>query len=168
VADTVTPLFRIVRDDALELAIKVPETQVPVYRPGLKAILFPGNSRKGVETTVRRVSPRVDAATRMADVRITVPEEMTLPVGAFGYAEVATGEQQGLMVPQQAVLRQGGKSFVMVVDAGNIVQRRAVTILLSDGNQVMLEAASGLSPQTRLVARAGVFLRDGDLVKVAQ
>jgi RND family efflux transporter MFP subunit len=123
-----------------------------------------------VEGTVREIAPQSDQATRTRRVRIGLidpPESFRL--GTTVNVILPTGAPEGIVLPTTAILKDGDKSFVWVVDAkAGTVSRRAVAtgdeIRSSAGPRVTIR--DGLSVGER-VATAGVHsLTDGQKVKI--
>jgi multidrug efflux pump subunit AcrA (membrane-fusion protein) len=71
----------------------------------------------------------------------------------------------GLSIPAHAIFEDGGKTYVWVVEQGNIVKRHAITARKVD-SEGMAVVESGISA-TDQVVKAGVkALHDGDKVKI--
>lgn len=153
-------LFEIARDGLVELDADVSETALGRLRKGEPAEV---TAAGGIEVAgeVRLVSPRVDQASRLGRVRIALPRDPALRVGAFARAVVETARATGVAVPRTAVNTGPKGDFVQVVTDGT-VETRAVQTGLATGNVV--EIRSGLQPGETVVSVAGTFVRDGDKV----
>jgi HlyD family secretion protein len=66
-------------------------------------------------------------------------------------------------VPQTAVLTDDKGSYVLIVNAQNKVERRAVRVSGMVQNGVTI--AEGIHGKEQVVATAGAFLQEGELVK---
>ena len=66
------PLFKLIRDGLLELDGEVPESALAGILPGMPARVRVPGATDAVAGSVRRVSPKVDEATRMGRVRIAL------------------------------------------------------------------------------------------------
>ncbi|MFD1332951.1 efflux RND transporter periplasmic adaptor subunit, partial [Methylopila musalis] len=84
------PLFRLVRDGAIELVARVPETRLPALKPGQPARIEVAGLAEPVWGRVRLVEPVVDAATRLGLVRVALPDDPDLRAGLFARAGVET------------------------------------------------------------------------------
>lgn len=157
-----TPLFRIAENGDIDLDAEVPETAMPRMHTGLEAQVEPAGFEKSLPGKVRLVSAEVDKSTRLGRVRIALPQDARLKPGAYGRALVSLGGREGLVVPQSAVMFDANGAYVLVVADGAIAERR-ITAGLKSGGRVLV--TSGLTPQDRVVARAGGFLREGDRVR---
>lgn len=108
------------------------------------------------EAKVTRVQPRVDATTRSSLVKIDLPQPAR--PGTYVRVHFRTGERQAIVVPAEAVVRQGQLTSVFVVGADGVARMRLIT--LGSNNEVL----SGLDGGERIVSRPAT-VRDG--VKVS-
>ncbi len=118
-----------------------------------------GTSAKG---TVRLVSPEIDNTTRLGHVRIFIGADDRLRIGTFASGQIETARQRGLAVPVSAVSTSGNVSTTLVLD-GDKVRERTIEIGLTSGG--LVEVRKGVSEGDRVIARAGTFLKDGDIVR---
>ena len=153
------PLFRIIRDDTVELEADVPEVSLAKLRPGQPAqIETVGGARTG---QVRLVSPEVSRATRLGRVRVAVSGEGGLVIGSFARATVEVARHEGVLVPLSAILFQPGSAVVQVVRDG-VVDTRTVVVGLRGGGRA--EITQGLQEGDAVVSVSGTFVRGGDRV----
>ncbi len=159
VMGTGDPLFRIIRDDAVELEADVPEVSLAKLRPGQPAqIETAGGPRTG---SVRLVSPEVSRATRLGRVRVMVTGNGGLVIGSFARATVEVARHEGVLVPLSAVLFQPGGAVVQVVRNG-VVDTRQVQVGLRGGGRA--EITDGVQEGDAVVSVSGTFIRGGDRV----
>jgi len=159
VAGAGDPLFRIIRDDAVELEADVPELLLAKLRQGQPArIEAAGGPRTG---TVRLVSPEVSRTTRLGRVRVAIEGQGGLVIGSFARAAVEVARHEGVLAPLSAVLFQSGGAVVQVVRDG-VVETRRVQVGLRSGTQA--EITEGLAAGDSVVAVSGTFIRGGDRV----
>jgi len=157
------PLFRIIRDGALEIAVDVVETSLAGLDAGDEANLNVAGVGE-VTGSVRLISPTVDAVTRLGAVRLSLPNNPALKAGLSASGWIITDRYQSIIVPASAVLTQGLKSHVQLVVDGLVETREVVAgVLSADGSREILE---GLEVGEQVVARAGAFFIDGDAVRV--
>jgi HlyD family secretion protein len=155
------PMFRIILNGEVELDAEVIDTDLGKVAAGQKArIKVTGNGV--VDGTVRLVSPEVDKTTRLGRVRVFLGDDPKLRIGSFARGVIHTASGRGLAVPSSAVVFEANGAFVQVVDNGRVSQRAIKTGLISDG---LVEVREGLKEGDVVVARAGTFLRDGDVVR---
>lgn len=155
------PLFRIIANGEIELEGEVTETQLVRIREGAPSQVTVDQGRM-IEGRVRNVSPEVDRATRLGRVRIALPRDHALRVGAFARGTVELARRTGVSVPLGAILYNAKGATVQVV-IGDRIQVRRIRAGLSAGGFVQIEA--GVSAGELVVTRAGSFLRDGDTVR---
>lgn len=155
------PMFRIVQNGEIELDAEVGESQVRKLKTGQNATITvaDGSSTTG---TVRLVSPEINNTTRLGRVRIFIGADKKLRIGTFASGQIETARQRGLAVPVSAVSTSGGTSTALVLD-GNIVRERQIKTGLTSGG--LVEVVSGVAEGDRVIARAGTFLKDGDIVR---
>ena len=153
--DEGTPLFKIVRTDALELNVFVPAPDVTAAR-GVAAVSLelPGRADPLPLRFHHVHDPGVlDEATRALAVQMEVQNPGgQLLVGQAGTAILYTGAQQRLpTVPKAAVLMEAGRPYVFVQVGGERFARRFVEIASRDGDVVGLKG--GVKPGERVVTR---------------
>lgn len=145
----------------------VPETRLSEARPGatvrLHVAALPG---RVIEGHIASVPPKMDEATRTAEVRVDVKDAKGLRPGMYAQAEVVMGEAQPpiLAVPQDAVQTvEGGPAvFVPVPNEENTFAKRAVRLGPPVGS--MLPVLDGLAEGEPYVT-AGSFLLKAELGK---
>ena len=159
-ASVAEPMFRIIAKGEIELDAEVPEARLPRLQQDQHVrIEVPG--LEPVDGKVRLVAPEVDKATRLGRVRIFIGDKPGLRVGSFGRGIVETAKGRGLGVPTAALLFSAEGAYVQVVDGGRVRSQKVRTGLSSGGRVAVTE---GLSEGDIVVARAGTFLREGDIV----
>lgn len=152
-----TPLFRILGDGAIEMEASVVETALPAIRAGQAATVAVAGGAGPVEGTVRLVSPRIDAATRMGRVWIALPEGAARP-GGSGRATFVADPHEAIVVPRGAVLAGEAGPRVQVVENGAVTVRVVETGIADAGG---IEIVAGLDGGETVVAAASAFLREG-------
>jgi RND family efflux transporter MFP subunit len=157
-------LFRILRDNRLELEARVPELELAEVRPGQSATVRHGS--REIRAEVRLVAPVVASETRLGLVRVALPPDSGLRPGMFARAEIHGSSREAVMVPASAVVfREGApQAFVLPEGADRVAMRRLVTGVRQDG---LVEITEGLRPGERVVTAGAGFLVNGDLVRVA-
>jgi multidrug efflux pump subunit AcrA (membrane-fusion protein) len=133
-------------------------------REGAAAALVGWDGSGGtVAGRVRVIYPEVDRATRLGKIRIALGKDPSLRIGSFARGTVEVARHTGAAVPLASVVYGAGGVATVLVVAGDRVQARQVrTGLSSDG---FVEVLEQLRPGELVVARAGSFLRDGDVVR---
>ncbi len=160
------PLFRIIRDDKIELAADVPEQDLARLRTGMAATLTAVGAAP-VKGHIRLISPAIDPATRLGQIRIAVDDPVAaaaqgLHIGAFAHALVIVANRQSVGVPATAVMTDVDGASVLVIE-GNKVARKQVKLGVTNGDWT--EVRSGLPPGAIVMQRAEGFFRTGDRVR---
>lgn len=161
-------VVRLARDGARDVVVALPERQLAMVRPGLQAQVRlwtasdagPAGMMTG---TVREVAASADPATRTYQVKLALPIDAKVALGATAYVSFAPapGETpQAIKLPTSALMRgnaaDAGNSAVWVFDAASgTVQSRPVQVAGVDGNQVVI--AAGLKAGEEVVS-AGVHV----------
>jgi cobalt-zinc-cadmium efflux system membrane fusion protein len=145
----------------------VPETRLSEAKPGaavrLHVAALPG---RVIEGRIATVPPKMDEATRTAEVRVDVKDAKGLRPGMYAQAEVVMGEAQPpvLAIANEAVQTvEGGPAvFVPVPNEPNTFAKRAVRVGEAVGG--MLPVLEGLAEGEEHVI-AGSFLLKAELGK---
>jgi len=159
-------LFRLIRGSRLEWRAEVSASDLGKLQPGMAATLTTPNGAQ-VQGRVRMVAPTVDPQTLNGLVYVDLPVAETgasLRAGTFARGEFALGRARAMSLPQSAVVLRDGYAYVFRLEGENKVAQTKVTVGQRVGDQ--LEIASGIAPETRVVASGAGFLTDGDWVRV--
>ena len=157
-------LFRLIRGGRLEWRAEVPSSEIAPLKPGMAVRVQPA-SGEPVTGTLRIVAPTIDAQTRNGLVYVDLPAGSgAAKAGMFARGEFEIGAQQGMTLPQSAVLLREGFSYVLRVGADNKVTLVKVKVGQRLGDRIQI--LGGVQPTDRVVATGGGFLGDGDTVRV--
>ena len=156
-----SPWFRIAKDGQIELAADVSENALSRLQVGstAKVILADGTE---VDGTVRLVSPRVDANTKLGKVRIELPVTASIRAGGFARASFTGVSVASVAVPETAILYDADGAAVMLVGADNTISREAIVTGQRGGGYV--ELVSGPPVGSRVIAKAAAMLVTGDKI----
>lgn len=164
-----TELFRMIRDDQVELVADVPEGDLPLLKAGQKVGLSVDGGRASGQrfgAVVRLVEPTVDPKTRIGHVRIDIDRNAALKPGMFVTGDVAVGSQTLPTVPEAALVYRDVRPMVFVIDDANQVQARVVSPGGRQNGRVAL--LSGVSLGERVAVSGAGYLKQGDTVTVSQ
>jgi RND family efflux transporter MFP subunit len=156
-------LFRLGRGGAIEMRGVVAEQDLPALAPGQSAAVRITGVERAFEGKLRLIGAIIDPQTRLGTVRIDLPSDPLLRPGAFARAEVFVSRDQRPVLPQTALLADERGNYVLVVGAGEKVERRDVRTAGTRNDGVVV--ASGLTGSERVVTTAGAFLREGEQVR---
>jgi len=154
------PLFQIAVDNIIELDAEVPGLYFAEIEPGQAAkVTVEQTEIKG--SRIRQVGGEISPVSHMGHVRIEVPPEVTLRVGAFAKATIDTKHSCGVSVPRSAVAHTSDGVSVQIV-RGHIIETHRVRLGLHSDHDI--EISEGVRLGDLVVAYAGSSLRDGDEV----
>lgn len=159
------PLFRIARYNEIEMEAQVPESALAALTVGQPVSITLSGDTAPLEGTIRLITPRVDNATRMATIRVSLQSTHPIPVGLFATARILQSEREGLLLPKTALQHDSSGDFLWVLDHDSIAQRLPVTVTMLGDEHIMVES---IAPDARVVARAGAFIKEGDHVRVVE
>ena len=158
-------LFRMIRDNRVELQAEVPEMDLPQLKAGQTAtIVVNDTDPQHFAGKIRLIGATVDPQTRIGMVYIALPEDPTLKPGMFVHGQIQTGSANVLQVPEDAIVYKDSKPAVFVVDTGNHAKLR----MIETGTRVngTVEIVSGVSAGERVALAGAGYLKDNDLVRV--
>jgi HlyD family secretion protein len=156
-------LFRLSKDGEIELRGQVAEQDLPLLKVGQTVDVRLTGTSKVYPGAIRLLGAVIDPATRLGTVRVSLTPDPNLRPGAFARADVTVSNAERTVLPQTAVLTDEKGSYVLIVNAQNKVERRAVRVsgMLPDGVSI----AEGVVGKEQVVATAGAFLQEGELVQ---
>ncbi len=166
VGQTVAPgttLFRLAEGNEVELRGEVAEQDLPLLKVGQDVSVRLTGTSTVYSGRVRLLGAVIDPQTRLGMVRVALAPDPNLRPGAFARAEVTVSRAARIVVPQTAVLTDDKGSYVLIVDAQNKIERRAVRVSGVVANGVTI--AEGVGEKDRVVATAGAFLQVGETVR---
>ncbi len=169
-----TPMVSLIRDNQLQLVATVPQAQLNQVVVGAPVVIRSAtDSSLALTGAVQAIRPLVDAATRTAEVVISLPGSDRLRVGMFLTGEIQVGSRQGLTVPAAALLPQGdGSVQVMVVGSDGRATLRRIEIgtrrVGTLGSESPVEVLTGLTPGEQVIVAGASYVQDGDRVTVVE
>jgi RND family efflux transporter MFP subunit len=161
-------LFRMIRDDLIELVAELPETDlmaVSAGQPVLLSVDGAGDRQGNAAGVVRLVEPTVDVKTRIGRVRVDVEKNDGLLPGMFVTGRIILGRTETPVVPERAVVYQNGKPSLFVIDNSGNAVFRAVT--LGPRDQGRIAVLSGIVAGERVALQGAGYLKNGDRVSIA-
>jgi RND family efflux transporter MFP subunit len=168
-ASAANPLYTLIRDDLLELAVKLPQPQLAQVQPGTPVELQATGDPRRLQGRVRVIDPVVDPQTRQATVKISLPPGDLRP-GMFLQAAIVTAQRQGLLVPATAVIPQADGQFrVYTLTPENTARAVSVTlgarIPAQADTPAQIEIPQGLNVGVPVIVEGASYLQDGDPVQ---
>jgi RND family efflux transporter MFP subunit len=159
------PVLRIVDPRRLDVIVSVPMADVARVVPGAPARIAAAAGVPPVQLTV--VGRADDRTVRDGAVpfRLVFKEPAPLPVDTPVEIDIDAEERTNVvLVPAEALVRDGGAVAVMIAN-GSRAERRPVTTGLEDAQYV--EVISGVRARELVITRGHVGLADGAAINVA-
>jgi RND family efflux transporter MFP subunit len=159
-------LFRLAEGGEMEMRAQLAQQDLAYVHVGMPAQVTPVGADHSITGNVWQVAPVIDPQSRLGEVRIAIPYDMSTRPGGFAEAKITAGQTSAPMLPQSAVLSDEQGNYVYIVNGRNEIERRNIKIGNVDENGVTI--ASGLSGNEAIVLSAGPFLNPGQKVKPAR
>jgi HlyD family secretion protein len=154
-------MFRIIADGDVELNADVTEGDLPSLKAGQPVEIMVAGMAEPLKGSVRLLSQEVNTLTRLGTVRIALPKGSRVATGTFGRGIVEIARNTGVTLPMTAVTFQRDGAIVQIVEQGKVRFSKVKTGLIGGGR---VEILDGAKEGDQVVARAGTFVRDGDIV----
>lgn len=157
------PVMDIVDTHKMEVEVNIPDDVYRFLSNTTEAYCIAAGERYNLHK--KSVLAKADA-NQLFTVKYSIDGQLSPGVNVDVYIEMG-GDMtvSGLSIPAHAIFEDGGKTYVWVVEQGNIVKRHAITANKVD-SEGMAVVESGISA-TDQVVKAGVkALHDGDKVKI--
>ena len=159
---TARELFRVAQVDTLRAHIQVPQGEAPAVRVGITCELsvseFPKVTFPGVVT---RTAGALDSVSRtmLTEIELKNPGGVLLPGMYATVSMQVTRTTPLVLIPASAYRPRAGGTVVAIVDAGNTVRFRNVSLGRDLGAQI--EVVQGLEPGAKVVTTVTDAVRDG-------
>jgi RND family efflux transporter MFP subunit len=150
VISTTTSLFQLGSLQGSEIQAQVDEAYADALRPGLGARAVLTGSDQTFHARVTEVSPQVDSTTGGRLIKLVPIDGPSLAPGrSIDISIVVDRRTDGVVIPRGAVIDPSTAPKVYVVDSGDIVRLRSITILRWPSPNAIIE--HGLIPGDRVV-----------------
>jgi RND family efflux transporter MFP subunit len=158
-------LFRLASGAEIEMRGQIAEQDLARVQIGQPATVYLSGIAEPFNGRVRLLGAVIDPTTRLGEVRIALEPHPSLRPGAFARGRVSLSEAQRAVLPQSAVLADEQGNYVLIVNAEQVTERRAVSV--ADTTAAGIVIGAGLEGDERVISTAGGFLRAGEKVAVA-
>lgn len=160
------PITTLDDDTVMKLDMPVPATFLGVLEPGMPIeATTRAYGDRVFRGQVRSIDSRVDPVTRSVTVRAVLSnDDRALKPGMLMQAALLNNRRQSLAVPEQALLAEGTRHFVLVIGDDGTAEKREVRIGARIPGRV--EILDGLRAGERVVSEGAVKLRPGQPVNV--
>jgi RND family efflux transporter MFP subunit len=162
-ADPAQPLVEVSDPRSLDVLMSVTPTDAARVQPGAKVALSAGQSASGEPLgigSVTDVSGTVDSTNRSVAVRVQAPTtRRPLRIGETVFGAITVGVRpNAIVVPLEALVPEGDKFKVFVVDAKGIAHERGVTV--GSKSDTGAEITDGLKAGERIVTYGAYGMTD--------
>ncbi len=159
------PLFRLASGAEIEMRGQIAEQDLARVQIGQPATAYLTGITEPFKGHVRLLGAVIDPETRLGDIRIALEPHPSLRPGAFAHGQVSVSEAQRAVLPQTAVLADAQGNYVLIVNAEQQTERRAVRVADTTADGIVI--GEGLKGDERVISTAGGFLRAGERVAIA-
>lgn len=164
--DAITTLDKV---DALKLDITLPATALSSVRKGISmSAVALANTKANHTAVISSVDTRVDPITRSILVRATVQNQtFALLPGMQMRAQIESQPQNVLLIPEEALVRNGDKEYVFLAKEDNgqlIAKQQYIATSLRYQGQLIVE--SGLESGDIVVIHGALKLKDKSPVRI--
>lgn len=155
-----TPLVSVVNIKTLKLELQVGETYISSLKKGQELLVnVPVIDSEPIAGIITNIAPHIDSRTKVYPVTVAIDNtEGLMKGGMYGEVElVVSRKEDALVIPQYAIVEQGQKKVVYVVENGTAKLREVeVGLTLADEAEIV----SGLQEGDLLVIEGQYGLRD--------
>lgn len=161
------PVVEIVAENDIEVKLGVEAEDLSAAQEGAPVTIIPLNDPTApkVEGTIRLVTRRIDPATRLVDVYVTLPAGTKLFLDGYVRGEIQRTEKNALAVPRSAVLPNESREFEIFTVANNHAIRHTVKIGAENPNEIQV-IANDLHEGDPVVTLGNYELEDGMAVEI--
>lgn len=161
-------IISLMQIDPLKVLVNATESDFPRIRLGMPAEIsvdiYPARPFEG---RVSRIDPAInrDSRTFAVEIRVANPNKVLRP-GMFARVKIIVGEENALVVPRAALIRQPGSSIMygFVVENGGARRREVrLGVPLDD----LVEIKEGLQAGDQIVIKGQLRLKDGSPVTLS-
>ena len=163
-----TPLVTLVHTETLKVVANILEKDISLIKTGMVAkIQIDAYPEKIFQGKVVRINSAVELATRTLQAEIHIPNSnRLLKPGMFSKIVMVLSEKPGaLTVPRGALIEEGGKRSVFVVEGNQAIQKQIVTGIEQDQ---CVEVLEGLKEGEKVIIKGQGSIKDRSPVRVIE
>jgi RND family efflux transporter MFP subunit len=159
------PVVKLSQSDLLRLRLPVPEDAVEFIHVGADVNLQVDAIHRTLVGKVVRFARNINLATRTMETEIDVEnKDLSLTPGMYANTTLELERKKDvLVIPVQAVVRNGNQSTVLVIDNQNRVQTRNVGLGLQ--GTTLIEVTDGLKEGERVITGGQSNYQAGEAVR---
>lgn len=160
------PVVDLMSVDDLQVSVDVPEQYYSKFRPGNRVTMtFDALGGNAMLATVRTVVPNADPQARTFPVKLSFDNKAgKVAAGMLAEITFSGGDAYGAtIVPKDAIVNQGGRRFVYVIDENNAAN--PIPVETGAGVADWIEVRGPVRPGQRVVTRGNERLQAGQAVQ---
>ncbi len=159
------PITTLDEDSTMKLDFAVPSVYLGSLQAGMAVVARArAYADRPFRGEVRSVDSRVDPVTRSVVVRAVLPNsDRALKPGMLMQVELQMNPREALVIPEEALVPQGTRQSVLVVEGSKAMRRDVQIGMRRPGN---VEVLDGLTPGERVITHGAVKVRPGQAVTV--
>lgn len=158
-------LVEVIDPSMLRVRAEVSARDLPLLEVGMLGELSLRGREQTERVKIEAVSPIINRVTGTATLDfVFVDEQAAIPVGSIGRLEVRANEQEGFLIPAEALFYRGDKAFIRKAGAENKVEVTELKTGRKKNN--LIEVLDGVSAGDEVILRSSSYLREGAEVQV--
>ena len=162
------PLLELEAGNRIGVQLNVEPTDAQSLKPGAQVELTPvdgTDAAKPIAGTVRIVGQRVDPATRLVEVRVSLPPQTSLLLDSFVTGQIERSAADALVVPHNAALpNEDGTYSLFTVKDNHAVEHKVRIGLQNDKTSQVI--ADDLKPGDPVIITGNYLVKDGTQVEI--
>ncbi len=161
------PLVELVAEEEIEVKLGVEAEDLSALQVEQPVTIFPVNNpeQPEVKATVRLITRRIDATTRLVDVYVALPQGTKLLLDGFVRGDFARTAENSLVVPRSAVLPEEEGGFQIFTVENDHAKKHLVKLGVQNEKEVQI-VTPDLKEGDRVVTVGNYELQDGMAVEM--
>lgn len=155
-------------DSVMKLDFSVPSVFLPTLKPGVEIVAKATGFDEEFKGEISAIDSQIDEATRSVVVRAIIPNpDARLKPGLLMTVELMKNPRQAVGIPENAIVPEGRKHFVFVVDESQtppVTEKREIVIGARRPGDV--EVTQGLKEGEKIVVQGTMMVRQGGSVTI--
>jgi cobalt-zinc-cadmium efflux system membrane fusion protein len=161
--DNATPIATIANIDSVWIVGDVFERDLASLKPGREVqVVVPAYPGLNLTGRIANIGDAIDPSTHTLKLRVVLGNpKHTLKTDMFATIRIPGAARNAIILPSTAVLHEGEKTSVFVVNASGKYEQRPVTIgrTFDSGPVKSIEVLSGINDGEKVVTSGGALLR---------
>jgi len=158
-------VFEVINPAKSKVLIEVTASMLSKFKEDMKASLKLSYLSNPIDLKLKGIAPTLDPLTGTAtgELEFIEKENLRILIGSLGKVTFKTNQRAGIQIPEHAIVYEGKKAQVRVVENGKL---KFVDVTLGKKQAGNIEVLSGLKENLEIVHRVSGFVANGDEVEV--